>query len=170
MISKNSVFRAALIAASLHFASAASAQSVQQEGCTLSVFFPINVSTPTGSQAAAIAAFAQGAQTGIIAINGFSSSIGSPSYNQALSQARAQSVGNVVVAAGHQVAAQGFGELGPGAANQRTDVVRDDCATEVAVGSGPGVWLAPAAGLGLLLLGGAGSSSSSSSSSTTGTP
>lgn len=159
---------AALVAAGLCAASVAQAQNVQQQGCQLSVFFPINVSTPTASQSAAIANFVRGATTDIIAINGFASDIGSPGANQALSLARASNVGAVVTSTGYQVAAQGFGEAGPGPQYQRTDVVRDDCARETvatATDLGPGVFIAPA-GLGavLLLLG-----DDSSSSGSTGT-
>lgn len=157
---------AACLAAAALAATSGHAQNVQQQDCRLSVFFPINVSTPTSSQSAAIAAFVRGAQTGIIAINGYASDIGSAERNLVLSRARAQNVAAIVTSTGAQVAAQGFGESGPGAANQRTDVVRDDCAAEAALG--PGIYLAPVAGLaGLLLLLG---DDAVSTDSTTGTP
>lgn len=158
---------AACIAAAAIAATSVQAQSVQQQDCQLSVFFPINVSTPNQAQANAIVQFVRGARTDIIAINGFASDIGSAARNQALSQARAANVAAVVTSTGARVAAQGFGESGPGAANQRTDVVRDDCADAV-VDLGPGIYIAPAVGLaGLLLL--LGDDSTSSGSTTTGT-
>lgn len=157
---------AACVAASALAATSVQAQSVQQQDCQLSVFFPINVSTPNQAQANAIAQFVRGARTDIIAINGFASDIGSPARNQVLSQARATNVAAVVTSTGARVAAQGFGESGPGAANQRTDVVRDDCADAV-VDLGPGIYVAPALGLaGLLLLLGEDSGSGSSTSTT----
>lgn len=157
---------AAACLAAAFAASSAQAQNVQQQDCRLSVFFPTNVSSPNATQSAAIVTFVGGARTGIIAINGFASNIGSAAANLALSRARAQNVAAIVTSTGAQVAAQGFGETGPGAANQRTDVVRDDCATEAALG--PGIYVGSALGLaGLLLLLG---DDSVSTGSTTGTP
>lgn len=160
---------AACIAAAAFATTSVQAQSVQQQDCRLSVYFPINVSTPNASQTTSIINFVRGARTGIIAINGYASDIGSPARNQVLSQARAANVAAVVTSTGAAVAAQGFGESGPGASNQRTDVVRDDCAAEV-TDLGPGIFLAPAAGLaGLLLMLGDDSGSGSSTGSPTGT-
>lgn len=169
---KRLLSRGAIAAAALCAASAVQAQNVQQQGCQLSVFFPIGVASPNASQATAITQFVQGATTDLIAINGFASDIGSPAANQALSQSRASNVGAVVVSAGFQVAAQGFGESGPGPQFQRTDVVRDDCAEEVVQNSsanlGPGLLVAPAGVGALLLLLGDDSSSSGSTSTGTG--
>lgn len=146
------------------------AQSVQQDACRLSVFFPNGVSGITASQRNAITAFVQGSGDTPLSIVGYASSVGQAAANLRLSQTRASNVEGVVTSAGFGSAAQGQGEAGPGAANRRVDIVRSGCGQVVQRTSGLGA-AAPAAagGAALLLLLMGDNSSSSSTSSTSGT-
>ncbi len=119
---------AGLIAAS---STAASAQTVQIEGCTLRVFFQNDVDTTTGQQNAQIVQFIKGSSKKIIAVRGFASNVGAAGYNANLSKRRAVRVGNVVSTAGYSFQPMALGEAGPNAYARRAEIYRDDCATAI---------------------------------------
>ena len=130
------------------------------EECELQIFFPVNVTALTPTQATAIDEFVVNASTDEFAIRGYASNIGDAQNNVRLSQGRAQSAAAIVQRRGERVSASAFGEAGDGPFFQRADLLREDCAAALieeaaaaepsARGAGP--LLGVGAGLGLLLL------------------
>jgi hypothetical protein len=110
---------------------AASAGSVETDGCTLRVFFPNDVSATTSQQNAQIVDFVKGSSSDVIAVRGFASNVGATGYNANLSKRRANRVGRVVSTAGYSFQPVAWGEAGATAYARRAEIYRDKCAVAI---------------------------------------
>jgi hypothetical protein len=110
---------------------AASAQTVQQDGCVLRVFFNNDVHQTTSKQNAQIVDFVKGSSKKVIAVRGFASNVGATGYNANLSKRRADRVGRVVSTAGYSFQPVALGESGATAYARRAEIYRDKCAVAI---------------------------------------
>lgn len=110
---------------------AASAQTVEQDGCVLRVFFNNDVHLTTSQQNAQIVDFVKGASQKTIAVRGFASNAGAAGYNANLSKRRADRVGRVVSTAGYSFQPVALGEAGANAYARRAEIYRDKCAVAI---------------------------------------